>query len=316
MVGRLGLRRERQARVYSHVHSGKPRLYLPALSCILPRVYPAALPITQPVFPQRGASRVTASNPLLAAARTTVALMLREMSTRYGRTPGGYLWAIIQPMGVIGIMSLAFSMVLRTPPLGVSFVLFYASGFLPFTVYSTIESNVAHAINFSRALLDYPAVKWIDAALARFFLNALTGYLVVYLLLTGILMAIEPQGVPDMAPIIQALALVSLLGFGVGLVNCALFGLFPIWQKLWSIATTPLFLASGVVFTYDSLPRAVQEVMWYNPLIHVIGLMRKGIYPTYSGQYINELYVLGLSLVLVFFGVVLLGRYHREILDA
>lgn len=269
-----------------------------------------------PVFPRHGASRVTSTNPLLAALRTTLALMLREMSTRYGRTPGGYLWAIIQPIGVIGMMAMAFSMVLHTPPLGVSFVLFYASGYLPFSVYKSIEASVSGAIKFSRALLDYPAVKWIDAALARFFLNALTGYLVVYLLLTGILLSIEPQGLPDMVQIIQALVLVSLLGLGIGLVNCALFGLFPIWEKLWSIATTPLFLASGVLFTYDSLPRSAQAVLWYNPLIHVIGLMRKGLYPTYSGQYISMVYVFGLSLVLIFMGVVLLGRYHREILDA
>ena len=57
-------------------------------------------------------------------------------------------------------------------------------------------------------------------------------------------------------------------------------------------------------------------MLWYNPLIHVIGLMRKGLYPTYSGQYISMVYVFGLSLVLIFMGVVLLGRYHREILDA
>lgn len=271
--------------------------------------------MSQPVLPSSGASRVTATNPFLAATRTTIALMLREMSTRYGRTPGGYLWAIIQPIGVIGMMSLAFSMVLSTPPLGVSFVLFYASGYLPFSVYKSIESSVSGAIKFSRALLDYPAVKWIDAALARFFLNALTGYLVIYLLLTGILVSIESQGFPDVVPVIQALGLVSLLGLGIGLVNCALFGLFPIWEKLWSIATTPLFIASGVLFTYDSLPRAAQEVLWYNPLIHIIGLMRRGIYPTYSGQYISQLYVLGLSLALVFLGVVLLGRYHRDILD-
>ena len=67
--------------------------------------------------------------------RTVLALMLREMSTTYGRSPGGYLWAILEPAGGIAMMSVAFGLVLRSPSLGTNFPIFYATGYLPFMMY-------------------------------------------------------------------------------------------------------------------------------------------------------------------------------------
>ena len=55
--------------------------------------------------------------------------------------------------------------------------------------------------------------------------------------------------------------------------------------------------------------------MWYNPLIHIVGLMRTGFYPTYTASYVNELYVLAISLGLLCLGLIVLGRYHRDILN-
>lgn len=84
---------------------------------------------------------------------------------------------------------------------------------------------------------------------------------------------------------------------------------------IWSIATRPLFLVSAIFYTFDDMPQAVQAVLWYNPLVHVIGLMREGFYPMYNPLYVSEIYVIIVSLLCLFFGLVLLGRYHRDILN-
>jgi capsular polysaccharide transport system permease protein len=38
---------------------------------------------------------------LPCAMRTIVALIMREMATSYGRSPGGYIWAIAEPVAGI-----------------------------------------------------------------------------------------------------------------------------------------------------------------------------------------------------------------------
>lgn len=248
--------------------------------------------------------------------RAVAALMLREMGSRYGRTPGGYLWAVLQPLGAIMVLSVGFSLVLRSPSLGTSFILFYATGFLPFSLYGDISSAVGRALRYSKGLLLYPSVTWVDAVLARFFLNTLTGLMITYLLLAGILITAETRSVLDLVPIVQALALTALLGLGVGAMNCLIFGLFPVWEQVWSIVTRPLFLASGVFFLYEDMPSLAQDILWYNPLLHIVGLMRTGFYPMYAPSYVSVTYVAAVSLVLLAFGLLLLGKHYRTIINA
>lgn len=250
-----------------------------------------------------------------ATVRTTIALILREMSTRYGRTPGGYIWGILEPLAAILFLSVGFSLVMRTPSLGTSFLLFYATGYLPFNLYQAISNSTAKALNFSRPLLKYPAVSWVDAILARFLLNSLTGILISILLLGGILTVINSRAVLDLPPTVLAMSLTMILGLGVGTLNCALMGLFPVWDVVWAIIMRPLFLASGVLYIYEDLPAIAREVLWYNPLIHITGLMRSGFYPTYTPAYINITFVLLTALILLTMGLILMGRYHREILN-
>jgi capsular polysaccharide transport system permease protein len=249
-------------------------------------------------------------------ARIVAALMLREMSTRYGRSPGGYLWAILEPLGMIALLSIGFSLLLRVPPLGTSFVLFFATGFVPFNLYQNLATMIARALIFSKALLAYPVVTWADAIIARFLLNGLTGILVSYAILGIVLLAFVSDPVSlDIGPVLLSMSLAILVGLAVGTLNCALTGLNALWGQVWTILTRPLFIASGVIFLYENMPPLAQQILWYNPLLHVIGLMRTGFYPSYIAAYISVPYVVGFSLVVLFFGVVLLGRYHRDILN-
>ncbi|CUI01646.1 ABC transporter permease [Leisingera aquaemixtae] len=275
-----------------------------------PAAAPALPPAQMPALPPAAARARR-----FASLRTIAALVLREMSTRYGRTPGGYLWAILEPLAAILFLSLGFSLVIRSPSLGTSFLLFYATGYLAFDLYNTIANTTARALNFSKPLLQFPAVTWVDAILARFALNSLTGSLMALLLLSGTLMVIDSRTVLDLPPAVLAMALAMVLGLGVGTLNCVLMGLYPLWEVAWSVITRPLFLASGVLFLYEDLPPLAQEILWYNPLMHITGLMRTGFYPTYTAAYASVTYVLLTSLALLALGLLLMGRYHRVILN-
>ncbi|MGH1413612.1 MAG: ABC transporter permease [Pelagimonas sp.] len=255
------------------------------------------------------------TNRSFATSKSVMALMIREMATRYGRSPGGYVWALLEPMGAIMIMSIGFSVMLRSPPIGNSFTLFYATGFLPFALYQSISNAVARSIQFSRALLMYPAVTWVDAVLARFLLNALTGVLVTLCICGALLAVTDTRVALEGGPILRSFGLAMLLGIGVGVFNCALNGLFPIWMQVWSIFTRPLVLLSGVIFMVEDLPETVRDMLWYNPLVHITASMRDGFYPTYNPDYISATYCALFSLVCLFFGVVLMARYHRHILN-
>jgi capsular polysaccharide transport system permease protein len=251
----------------------------------------------------------------LSTLRTVSALMLREMTTTYGRSPGGYLWAILEPVLGIVIIAAAFSFFLRAPPLGTNFQLFDATGLLPLMVFNKISTSVATALRYSQNLLTYPRVTMMDALLARFILNTLTQILVGYIVLLGIILYFDITIALDAPRLLLALTMVISLAAGIGLLNCFLFGVFPIWRSVWKIIQRPLLLVSGVLLLYDQTPEPWRSWLWYNPIVHLVGEMRAAFYPRYTADYVSPAYVFGVALVSGVIGLLFLWRYHRDILE-
>lgn len=250
-----------------------------------------------------------------ASVRAVVALMLREMATRYGRSPGGYLWAVLEPVAGIALLTAVFAAAFQSPPLGTNFAVFYATGMVPFLIFTGVQGAVAAALTFSKQLLAYPTVTFLDALLARFALNFATQLMVAYLVLGGSLMVFDTRMTLNLPVIIEGFALIGLLSLGLGTLNCYLFTRFRVWQQVWSIVMRPAFIVSGIFFLFESIPRPYSDWLWYNPLIHVIGLVRRGFYSTYDATYVSTLFVTGVSLTALAAGLLLLWRHHADLLD-
>lgn len=253
--------------------------------------------------------------PRFRLPRIIVALMLREMATTYGRSVGGYLWAVLEPVLGVALLSVIFSLALRSPGLGSNFPLFYATGFLPFAMFNDMTHKVAASIRFSRPFLAYPSVTFIDTIIARVLLNALTHATVIAIVFGGIYLLYRLPAPGDLSSVFESLLLVVLLATGVGTLNCYLMTAFPVWERIWNILTRPLFLMSGIFFLYGMMPPKAQDILWYNPLIHCVGLMRRGIYPTYEASYINAGYVVAVALTCLLIGLILLYRNHKQLLE-
>ncbi|WP_220748765.1 MULTISPECIES: ABC transporter permease [Jannaschia] len=252
----------------------------------------------------------------LSGIRTIVALILREMTSSYGRSPGGYAWMILEPLLGILFLTVLFVMIgLRSPQLGTNFAIFFATGILPFNMYMEVSNKTAQSINFSKALLSYPRVTYVDAILARITLTVLTQLLVAVLLISAIRGLFETRTVVQMEPILLSYAMAIVLGAGVGMLNCFLITQFPIWQQVWGIANRPLFFLSGIILILEGLPEQYKEYFLWNPLIHVTAQMRSGFYVGYDVVYVNPAYVFGVGLVLGLVGMVFLHRYHRDMLE-
>lgn len=247
-------------------------------------------------------------------ARTIAALILREMSTTYGRSPGGYIWAVLQPVAMISILTIAFSFLLRSPSLGTSFLLFYATGFLVLRMFQEVSGAVGAAISFNQSLLVYPRVTYVDSLVARAVLAVLTQIMVSAIIFTGVFTIEDVRLILDFGPILLAYAMLILLAVGIGIFNSYMSFSFPLYKMLWGVLTRPLMLVSGVFYIYEDLPRTVQNILWYNPLLHLTGLMRTGFYSTYEPSYISLNYVALLGAVPMFFGVLMLRRFSKDIL--
>mgnify|MGYP001043462214 FL=1 len=264
---------------------------------------------------RRSAPKERTENLSVLTVRSIVALILREMSATSGRTPGGYLWAILEPVLGIAFLSYIFSLGFRTPRLGDNFPIFFATGLLPFLASMMIAGSVSQALNYSRALLNYPMVSYMDALIARLILTTMTQMMVSVILLFGIVSVWETRTVFEIERALLTYTMAIAFGFGLGVFNCFFVTRFQLYQRIFSIATRPLFLMSGVIFLYESLPRFAQNILWYNPLMHVTGELRGAFYLQYEAKYVSPVYVFSVSLILCLLGFILLHRYHRDMLE-
>lgn len=266
-------------------------------------------------LPARAQPPKAAKMRSFASLRVVFALILREMSSSYGRSPGGYIWAILEPAAGIALLSFVFAAAFRGPPLGISFPMFYASGMLPFLMFMDIHTKLAQSLNYSKQLLAYPSVTFIDALVARFVLNLLTQLMVGYVIFAVLLLAFDHRTTPNLPEIILAYSYTALLALGFGCFNCYLFIRVPIWQQAWSIMTRPLFILSGIFLLFDSIPEPYSDWLWWNPLVHVVGMMRAAFYPTYDASYANPTYLVLVSLTLLAMGILLLRKSYRDLLQ-
>lgn len=251
----------------------------------------------------------------LRMSRTIAALVLREMATTHGRSPGGYLWAVVEPVAALGVLTAVFSLVLRSPSLGTSFPLFYATGYLPFMMFNEISGKIAGSIRFSKPLLTYPSVTFVDALLARLLLTLLTHVMISYLIFSGLILFTDTRTILTVPPILVAFSMATMFGLGVGTLNCYLMTSFPAWERVWHILTRPLFLISCIFFTFENVPSMAQKFLWFNPLTHISGEMRRGFYANYTPNYISITYVMAVSLVCLVLGLALLLNNYRALVN-
>lgn len=248
--------------------------------------------------------------------RVQFAMIMREMATSYGKSSFGYLWAILDPIGAIAVLSIAFSLAFGAPALGESFPLFYATGYIPFVVYNTMQQNINGSIRENKQLLFYPRVTYLDAIISRAVLVLVTQLLVAVIVFGGIMIVYDVDTNVDLGYIFTALIAACILGLGIGSLNCVIVHIFPGWRNMWGIITRPLFLISCVFYLFDSLPQWAQAVLWFNPLVHIVGLTRTGFYGSYEGDYVTTAYPFLIGGIALLMGLILLRRHAPYMINS
>ncbi|MCK8780579.1 ABC transporter permease [Rhizobium sp. NTR19] len=242
---------------------------------------------------------------LKAHLRVVSAFIIREMATRYGRSPGGYLWAFLEPIAFIAIMSVLMGALGRMPPKGDSFTLFYATGFIAFNMYKGMLGYVTSSVSANKNLMTFPTVAPIDAVVGRVILEGATSVVVATIILFAASFTARYPFSVEWSKIIEATALAWLLAMGVALANIVLFARFPLYQKTFDIVMRPLFLLSGVFFNVADMPAGARNILLWNPVAHVVILFRQGFYGDAGTDYVDVQFLAETSCTALMVGMML-----------
>lgn len=235
--------------------------------------------------------------------RIIATLILRETRATFGTSQVGYLWAILTPAISVGLLAFIFSLIDRQSPFGTSLAVFFATGILTIELFNKLSNTLMTSFSANKALLTYPLIKETDTLYARTILIAAT-YALIMLIFYGTLLLLGVGEVPTRLEIvIQAFAAVVFLGFSFGTLNAVIASLWESWTHIEKILTRPLLFISGVFYVPSRLPTEATDILYWNPVIHVVELMRTGFYSNYNSTILDPGYPIFVGLMMLFVGL-------------
>lgn len=235
--------------------------------------------------------------------RVIYALILREALGKYGKSKLGYLWGVFEPVTQILVFVLIFSALGRKSPAGGDLAVFFATGIIPWMIYSNIAGRLSGALGANQALMSYPHVTPLDVLLGRLLLEAATLIVVFGIIVTVLQFMGKAVPIYDLYNVLVALFLITFFAAGVGMVNAAIRIYFDSWDKLFGAMNRPLYFLSGVFFTASSLPPQARQWLEWNPIFQYIEWLRSGFFSTIPTSYIKYEYAIGCAFFMLFLGL-------------
>jgi lipopolysaccharide transport system permease protein len=201
-------------------------------------------------------------------------LTVHRIKVRYKQSVLGLAWAILQPLSLMLIYTVIFSVIAKVPSEGVPYAVFAYAALLPWTFFSSSLTNatqglVSHSqlvtkVYFAREILPltYVSAALFDFAVATTFLIALFFYYGVGLT-SHVLYAIP------ILILLTALATAFSLFLSAMQVRFRDIGVaMPLLLQLWMFSTP-------VVYPLSAVPQRFRGLYVLNPLVGVIENFRR-----------------------------------------
>jgi len=237
-------------------------------------------------------------------------LALKELRVRYKRSALGFLWALLNPLLMMGILAVVFSTVMR---IAVDrYAIFVLSTLLPWTFFSqslaySVESLVGNGDLLKKvriAKLVFPA-----AAVLSNIINFLLSMIPLLLLLAIFRFPLHWTWV------YLPVAMLSLILFTMG---CSFFFsianvFFRDMSHIIQVVLSAWFYVSPVIYSLDFLPERYHFYFRLNPMLYLLNGFRLAIYygqlPTWQSMSMS--FGCGLGSILIGYAVF---RRYQEVL--
>lgn len=195
--------------------------------------------------------------------------ILRDIKVRYKQSLVGTAWAVLQPLSLMLIFTVVFSLFIKVPADGAPYPLFAYTAVLPWTFFATSISTGALSLVQNMSLLtkiyfprEVPAIAAVGAALVDY----ACGFVIFILLL--LVYRIPLSWSLFWIPLILIVQIALSLGIGLFAATATVFYrdvrfVVPLLLQLW-------MYASPVIYSTSTVPERLRLIYFLNPMAGVI----------------------------------------------
>ena len=251
------------------------------------------------------------TNGLGIQLRVIKALMLRELTTRFGRENIGFLWIMAEPLLCASLVGLLWRAMKGPLEYGVDIVAFVVTGYIPLVLFRSTISRCVSVFTANGSLMYHRQIKILDMLLVRFLIELL-GHMMAYLFIALVLGAFGFFPVPyDLGFLMLGWFYYAAFTFAVGVVVAPLSEISEVVEKIMPVTIYIMIPFSGAFYLVSSLYDSAAAAVLYSPPVHGMEMMRYGVFgPSIDPQF-DYLYPLTFILPCMLLGL-LLCRYVRR----
>ena len=220
-------------------------------------------------------------------------LVRRDVTARYKRSVLGVAWTMLNPLGMMIVLTIVFSQLFHAVQ---SYPAFLLSGFIAWTFFaqstqSAIQSLVWGGDFFRRIYV--PRSIFALAAAGTGLVNLILSLvpLFIVMLATGITIRWTVLFLPIPMLFLTCFAL------AVGLLISTAGIYFPDVVEMYQVALLAWFYLTAILFPVEIVPEGYRFFVDYNPAYHLIQLFRQPIYEGMIPSWESILLAAGISII-------------------
>lgn len=198
-------------------------------------------------------------------------LVRRDVVSRYKRSVLGIAWTMLNPLGMMIVLSIVFSEVFRVAIEG--YPAYVLSALIAWTFFSQTSSNVINALVWGGDLFQriyIPRSTFAFSSIGTGMVNLALS--LVPLAVVMLVIGISLHATLLLSPL--AMLMLGMFSLGIGLLISTIGIYFADVVEMYQIILTAWFYLTPAIYPLDILPERVQAVVQLNPMVHLINLFR------------------------------------------
>lgn len=217
------------------------------------------------------------------------ALTLRDIQNRYAGSVAGALWALVNPLIMLGMYAVVFEFVFRVTVPTVSanqpYVLFVAAALWPWLAFQESITRGTLAVQNHASLVKkvaFPHELLVYSAVGACFVVHFCGFALVLTILRLLGFAVSFWALPV---VVLASLILLVLASAIALMMGALQVFVRDVEQLLAQTLSVLFYASPILYAMSAVPPLMANVMQWNPLVHLLEPIRVALLHTGDTQW-------------------------------
>ena len=247
-------------------------------------------------------------------------LVQRDIVSVYKQTILGPIWYLLQPLLTMMMFVLIFGNIARIPTDGLPQPLFYLAGIVIWNYFAETFSRTSGTFVFNAELFGkvyFPRIlvplSFVISGLIKFAIQ-LGLFLVVY---TWFLLAshrIHPTWWLLISPVL--VLMMAGLGLGLGILFSSLTTKYRDLNFVIQFGVQLLMYATPVIYPMSLLSPRIRNLLWWNPIAHVVEAFRFGLFGVGEISMAGLAYCATSTLAVVLIGVLVFNRTEQNFMDS